>query len=109
VKKPVFVDTAAWLALLNKSDTLHEKAKQIRDKLVRERRQFMLTDYVVVEIANALSRVPFRRAAVQIITLIQSSTNIRVVEVDKEILSEAWRLCREPQWRDQGKMYESKA
>lgn len=55
MKKPVFVDTAAWLALLNKSDTLHEKAKKIRNKLVKERRQFVLTDYVIVEIANALS------------------------------------------------------
>ena len=60
MKKPVFVDTAAWLALLNKSDTLHENAKRIRNKLVKERRQFLLTDYIVVEIANALSRVSFQ-------------------------------------------------
>lgn len=73
MKKPVFVDTAAWLALLNKSDALHEKAKRIRNKLVKERRQFLLTDYIVVEIANALSRVPFRQAAVQMISLIQCS------------------------------------
>jgi len=29
MKKPVFVDTAAWLALINKSDILHEKAKKL--------------------------------------------------------------------------------
>ncbi len=92
MKRPVFVDTAAWLALLNKSDRLHEQAKQTRDKLVRGRRQFLLSDYIVVEIANALSRVPFRRAAIQIITLIQTSANIRVVEIDKEIFGEAWKL-----------------
>ena len=95
MKKPVFVDTAAWLALLNKSDALHEKAKRIRNKLVRERRQFLLTDYIVVEIANALSRIPFRQTAVQIISLIQSSANTMVVRVDKEIFGEAWRLYSE--------------
>ena len=95
MKKPVFVDTAAWLALLNKSDVLHEKAKRIRNKLVRERRQFLLTDYIVVEIANALSRVPLRQTAVQIISLIQSSANTMVVRVDKEIFGEAWRLYSE--------------
>ena len=92
MKRPVFVDTAAWLALLNKSDALHEKAKRIRNKLVRERGQFLLTDYIVVEIANALSRVPFRQTAVQIISLIQSSANTMVVRIDKEIFTEAWRL-----------------
>jgi uncharacterized protein len=95
VKKPIFVDTAAWLALINKSDILHKKAKQIRDKLIRERRQFLLTDYIIVEIGNALSRIPFRKAAVQIISLIQSSRNIRVVEIDKEIFIEAWNLYEE--------------
>ncbi len=97
MKKPVFVDTAAWLALLNKSDNLHEKAKGIRDKLVRERRQFLLTDYIIAEIANALSGIPFRKAAIQIITLIRSSANIKVVQVDREILDEAWRLYTERQ------------
>jgi hypothetical protein len=95
VKKPVFVDTAAWLALINKSDALHEKAKRIRNKLVKERRQFLLTDYIVVEIANALSRVPFRQTAVQMISLIQSSANTMVVRVDKEVFGEAWRLYSE--------------
>ena len=95
MKKPVFVDTAAWLALLNKSDALHEKAKRIRNKLVRERGKFLLTDYIVVEIANALSRVPFRQTAVQIISLIQSSANTMVVRIDKEIFAEAWRLYSE--------------
>jgi predicted nucleic acid-binding protein len=95
VKKPIFVDTAAWLALINKSDILHKKAKQIRDRLIRERRQFLLTDYVIVEIANALSRIPFRKAAVQVISLIQSSRNISVVEIDKDIFIEAWNLYEE--------------
>jgi len=98
VKKPVFVDTAAWLALLNKSDALHEKAKRLRNKLVRERRQFLLTDYIIVGFANALSRVPFRQTAVQIISLMQSSANTMVVRVDKEIFGEAWRLYSE--WLD---------
>ena len=30
----VFVDTSAWLALINKSDVFHVKAKNIRDILL---------------------------------------------------------------------------
>jgi len=91
MKKAIFVDTAAWLALINKSDILHKKAKQIRDNLIKKNRHFLLTDYIIVEIANALSRAPFRKAAVQVITLIKSSRNTRVVEIDKEIFIEAWQ------------------
>jgi predicted nucleic acid-binding protein len=31
----IFVDTSAWLALVNKSDTFHLKAKESRDNLAR--------------------------------------------------------------------------
>ena len=31
----VFVDTSAWIALINKSDVFHLKAKTIRDVLIR--------------------------------------------------------------------------
>jgi predicted nucleic acid-binding protein len=49
----VFVDTSAWIALINKSDVFHLKAKTIRDVLIKDKRQFFVTDYVVVEIANS--------------------------------------------------------
>ncbi len=31
--KTVFVDTSAWLALINKTDLRHYKAKKVRDRL----------------------------------------------------------------------------
>lgn len=58
--KPIFVDTSAWLALINKSDYLHHKARKVRDDLIAQGSRLLVTDYVLVETANALSRVPFR-------------------------------------------------
>lgn len=92
MKRTVFVDTVAWLALTNKSDDLHAEAQKVRDKLVKHQVQFVVTDYVLVEIANALSKIPFRSAVVQLITFIQQSENIRIFEVDKGIFNEAWDL-----------------
>ena len=86
----VFVDTSAWIALINKSDVFHLKAKNIRDVLVRDDRQCLVTDYVVVEIANSLSRIPWRSSAIQLINSIYASENINVVEIDKDIYVEAW-------------------
>ena len=97
MKKRIFVDTAAWLALVNKSDSDHQKAKEIRDDLVRLQRRFVVTDYVVVEVANALCKIPFREAAVKLVNSIQAAKNIHVVEIDREIYSEAWTLfCERP-------------
>ena len=88
----VFVDTSAWLALINKSDVFHVKAKNIRDILLRDNIQFIVTDYVIVEVANSLSKIPWRSSAIQLINSIQLSENIRVVEINKEIYNEAWGL-----------------
>ncbi len=88
----VFVDTSAWLALINKSDVFHVKAKNIRDILLRDNIQFIVTDYVIVEVANSLSKIPWRSSAIQLINSIQLSENTRVVEINKEIYNEAWGL-----------------
>ena len=92
MKQTVFADTAAWLALINKSDTLHKKAKKIRDGLLDHNSQFVVTDYVIVEIANSLSRIPFRESAINLINAMTVSKNIEIVEIDKEIYKEAWNL-----------------
>ena len=95
MKKRIFVVTAAWLALVNKSDKAHQKAKEIRDDLLRLQAQLVLTDYVVLEVANALCKIPFRAAAVELINSIRATKSIQVVEIDKVIYKEAWMLYSE--------------
>jgi predicted nucleic acid-binding protein len=92
MKKKIFVDTAAWLALVNKSDRDHQRARGIRDDLVRHRCQFLVTDYVVVEVANALCRIPFRETAVKLINSMQADKNIEIIEIDRAIYNQAWML-----------------
>jgi predicted nucleic acid-binding protein len=90
--KSVLVDTLAWLALINKSDLRHKKAKKIRDRLFESHCNLLITDYILVETANALSRIPFRKAAIQLISFIQSSENIQLIEIDKSLFLKAWDL-----------------
>ncbi len=92
MKRKVFVDTSAWLALVNKSDAAHQKAKKVRDALLKDQIQFVVTNYVMVEIANALCRIPHRETAVKLINFIEMTENIQIVEIDKEIYKEAWRV-----------------
>ena len=92
MKSTIFVDTSAWLALVNKSDVFHRRAKEVRDELVKNKAKFLLTNLIIVEIANCLSRLPFRSAAIQLIESIEASKEIQVVEIDREIYDEAWKL-----------------
>jgi len=80
------------LTLVNKSDAFHSRAKEIRDNLVESKAKFLVTNFVIVEIANCLSRLPFKSAAIQLIDSIKGSKEIEVVEIDREIYDEAWEL-----------------
>ncbi len=88
----VFVDTSAWLALTNKADTFHLEAKKVRNRLLKAKARFFVTDYVIVEIANSLSRMPWRPATIQLINSIHASENIDIVKIDQNIYDEAWKL-----------------
>ena len=92
MKQAVFVDTSAWLALINEADTDHVKAKTIRDNLLRSKKRFIVTDYIIVEIANSLCKTRWRSHAVKLINSIRETDSIEVVEIDKEILGNAWNM-----------------
>ncbi len=61
----VFVDTVAWIALVNLHDSLHLQAKTILAQLRTDGRRFLTSEVVLVEFANTLCSPNFRlRAAV---------------------------------------------
>lgn len=49
-----FVDTVAWIALANTRDSLHSRAREIFDQLWGDDSQFLTSEFVLLELANAL-------------------------------------------------------
>lgn len=92
MKQAVFIDTSAWLALINEADVDHSKARKIRNKLLESKRRFFITNYIVVEIANSLCKVRWRPYAVKLIKSIQASEYIEILEIDRNIYEEALDL-----------------
>ena len=45
----IFVDSWAWIALADKDDPYHRKAKAQHKKLTGARQQYVTTDYVLSE------------------------------------------------------------
>jgi predicted nucleic acid-binding protein len=92
MKNSVFVDTVAWLALVNKSEDLHGAARIVRDQLIQQKAKLITTDFVVVEIANSLARLPLRGVARKLIDFIRTSDTVELVTISPELFEKAYQL-----------------
>lgn len=86
------VDTAAWIALVNTRDELHDQAKQIMDELRRNKVALVTTEFVLLEVANAFCAAAWRGQAVKLIDGLRSVPNLKIIEANSALLSEGWHL-----------------
>jgi predicted nucleic acid-binding protein len=92
MKNIIFVDTDAWLALVNKSENLHVAACTVRDQLIQQKAKLVTTDYIIVEIANSLARFPLRSVALKLIEFIRMSDTVDLVTITPELFENAYQL-----------------
>lgn len=96
--KSVFIDTAGWLALGNKSDEWHALAVQIYQQIARERWRRLTTDAVIVEACNALRKPPLRPLALILTDNIYKAErrgHLEIVHVTSELIERGLALFRE--------------
>jgi predicted nucleic acid-binding protein len=82
----LFLDTSYLIALLRRSDALHERAVAWRRRITG---RLLTTEYVVVEFLDAMAAAPVRRAAVETVTALRSSSAVEVVPATSAILTDA--------------------
>lgn len=87
----VFVDTGYILALVNENDQHHAEALALSERF--DGQPVIVTDAVLLEIGNALSRMD-RAAAVQIIQDLRESPDVTLVHLDPELFDSAFDLYR---------------
>ena len=85
----IFIDTGYILALINTSDEYHERASAIASEIVG---RFVITEAVLVEIGNTLSKSRWRPAAVATIEDLRSDPDIEVVSISPELFDRAMKL-----------------
>lgn len=88
----VFVDTAAWLALLNSRDVYHETANQVMSTLRQQKVQLMTTEFVLLEVADALAAPAFRQQTIQFINSLKDIPFLTIVPINKGLYDSAWEL-----------------
>ncbi len=77
MNEKTLVDTAAWIALINRSDQLHEQAKVVMNQLREEKSKLVTTEFILVEVANGLSKPPLRNRAVLFINGLRRLKNVQ--------------------------------
>lgn len=73
--KKVFIDTAGWLALGNKSDEHHHKAITAYQNITNQGYMKITTDTILIEVCNALRKPNLKNLAVTLIKNIQDAEN----------------------------------
>ncbi|HEX8846921.1 MAG TPA: PIN domain-containing protein [Pyrinomonadaceae bacterium] len=91
----VFVDTAAWIALISKRDALHHPARNVMNNLRLQHAQLTTTEFVLIEVANALSAPQSRLQAVRLIEGLRSLSTVQVIPASPELFAAALTLYRD--------------
>ena len=100
--RKVFTDTSGWLAIVIKSDFLHEKAVEVYSGLLNSESNFVTHDAVLLEIGNSLSKTKGREIAVKLKENIENSNRIELVSLSSEIIEVGWKLYAERSDKDWG-------
>lgn len=88
----MFVDTAAWIALLNVSDALHSRAKQVMNELIQQKALLLTTEFVLLEVADALSIPAIRSQTVAFINGLRQLSILEIIPISQTLLVESWTL-----------------
>lgn len=91
----IFVDTWAWVALADKRDPYHQKAKVQHKKLSRAKRKYVTTDYVLGEtityLYDAIGAAPAQEFISKLLAAVDAGT-FRMVHVAAPQFRHAWQI-----------------
>ena len=91
----IFVDTVAWIALINSRDSLNAKAKSVFQGLRDQNYSFVTTEFILLEFANALSAPAFRQKASLFIDGLRRSEDVEIIGASSALFSLGIELYRE--------------
>jgi len=97
----VFVDTVAWIALVNLHDSLPLQAKTILPQLRTDGRRFLTSEVVLVEFANTLCSPNFRLRAAVFIDGLRDSEDVEIIPASSNLFSlrlELYKSRADKEW-----------
>jgi uncharacterized protein len=91
MRRRIFLDTGYLIALIRKKDACHAVALQAAASYIGP---FLTTDLILVELANSLSKPPYRKTVVAVIEKIRADSKTAVVPLTSKGMSKAFSLFK---------------
>lgn len=88
----VFLDTAYAIALASATDEFHLQARGLAEELKGSKTHLITTSAILLEIGNALSKAPYRQAALQLVSSLRADPSVEVIPLSDQIFDEALNL-----------------
>lgn len=100
--KKVFVDTSAWIALLNEDDFWYEKAHEVRLELIKQNYHLVTSNFILLELADALCSVSSRQNTVKFICDLGLVKSLKIVALNDELFFAGMTLYQSRDDKDWG-------
>jgi len=91
----VFLDTAYAIALSSPNDEFHAAAVTLAAELEAQGTRMVTTSAVLLEIGNALSKLHYRQAAIELLSALRSDPSVETVPLSDRLFERALRLFSE--------------
>ena len=100
--KKVFVDTAAWIALINSNDEFHGSALLVMRQLQQQKCQLVTTDFVLLEVADALTSLKLRPKTIAFINRLRGLQDLPIMPLSQSLFELGWQLYSDRLDKDWG-------
>ena len=98
----IFLDTSFAIAPSSSKDRHHVQAIGIADRLHADRNPLITTRAVCLEIGNSLAKQRFRSAARQLLTSLESDSNVTIEPLTEELFADGLKLFQSRSDKDWG-------
>lgn len=91
----MFLDASYVIALSTPTNEHHDRAGDLADQIEAEGTLLITTRAVALEIGNALARLRYRQAAIELLDALENDPAVEIVPVTEQMYERAFRLYRE--------------
>lgn len=98
----ILVDTSGWIALVNRSDSLHAAATHVYNERFNQGWNFVTHVGVLLEVGNGLSTARLRHLAVQLKSRLAASACVGIELIRADLYEAGWELYESRADKDWG-------
>jgi hypothetical protein len=80
-----FLDASFAIALSSPNDRYYGLAEELSEQIQKTRAKMVTTRAVILEIGNALAKMRYRKAAIELLEAIEEDPNVEIVPVSEEL------------------------